>query len=82
MQDLSDLAKGSIVMNSSMHAGNTVSVAPPFSPPGTESEATQGIATHSEPDIDVGPNNDKQLNVKMNDAGSLRATSYEWKKCP
>lgn len=82
MQDLSSLAEGSLVMNSSMHAGNTVSVVPPFSPVGTESEATQGIVSHSEPNIDVGPNNDKQLNVKMNDAGSRHASAYEWKKCP
>jgi hypothetical protein len=82
MQDLSHLAKGSLIMNSSMHAGNTVSVNPPFSPVGTESEATQGIETHSEPDIDIGPNNDDQLNVKMNDAGSVKAADYSWKKCP
>jgi hypothetical protein len=81
MQDLSDLAKGSIIMNSSMHAGNTVSVVPPFSPVGSVSEATQGIETHSEPDIELGGNNDKQLNVKMNDAGSHKSAAFEWKKC-
>lgn len=81
MENLSHLAKGSITMNSSMHAGNTVSVNPPFSPVGTESEATQGIETHSEPEITLGPNNDKQLDVKMNDAGTLHAADYAWKKC-
>lgn len=82
MQDLSHLAEGSIIANASMHAGNTVSVVPPFAPVGSESEATQGIERHSEPNIDLGPNNDKQLDTKTHDAGSLHAAAYTWKKCP
>lgn len=80
MQDLSDIAKGSLVMNSSMGGGNTLSVRPPFSPEGSESEATQGIETHSQPEPDLGPNNDKQLNTKKNDAGSRPVSSYTWEK--
>lgn len=81
MQDLSHLAKGSITMNSSMAAGNTVSVNPPFSPVGTPSEAYADIELHNEPEPELGANNDKQLNTKMNDAGSVKAADYSWKKC-
>jgi hypothetical protein len=80
VKDLSELAHGSLTMNSSMQGGNTVSVNPPFSPVGTESEAYQGIPSHSEPEIDLGPNNDGQLHTKMNDAGSFRPTALTWKK--
>lgn len=80
MEDLSDLARGSLVMDSSMHGGNTVSIVPPFSPVGTESEATQGIETHSRPEPDLGPNDDGHLNVKMNDAGEFHMPSLTWKK--
>lgn len=79
MQDLSSLAEGSLTMDSSMHAGNTVSVSPPFTPPGSESEATQGIALHSRPEPDLGPNNDRQLDTKKNPAGSPHAAAYGWK---
>jgi hypothetical protein len=82
MQDLSDLAKGSLVGDASMHAGNTVSVVPPFSPPGSESEATQGIATHSRPEPDLGPNNDGQLKTLTGASAGHRASDYTWKKVP
>jgi hypothetical protein len=82
MQDLSDLARGSLVMNSSMGGGNTVSVNPPFSPEGSESEATQGIETHSQPEPDLGPNADSRLNTKHNDAGEFHVTPPIWKKVP
>jgi hypothetical protein len=78
--DLSHLAEGSLTMNSSMAAGNTVSVNPPFAPVGSESEAYSGIPLHSEPEPDLGPNNDGQLNTKRNDAGSRPVSSYTWKK--
>lgn len=81
MKDLSELARGSITMDSSMHAGNTISVNPPFSPPGSESEATQGIAEHSRPEPDLGPNNDNQLNTKTDvSSGSFSLTPRTWKK--
>ena len=79
MQDLSSLAKGSLTMNSSMAAGNTVSVNPPFSPVGTESEAYHGVEMHSEPEPDLGPNNDSQLDVKMNNTGEFSVTPRAWK---
>lgn len=80
MQDLSDLARGSILMNSSMQAGGTVSVRPEFSPVGSESEASAGIPTHSQPNIDLGPNNDRQLDTKSNPAGAYHADALNWKK--
>jgi hypothetical protein len=80
VQNLSHLADGTIVGNSSMAAGNTVSVNPPFSPVGSESEAYHGVELHSEPEPDLGPNNDNQLNTKRNDAGARPVSSYTWKK--
>lgn len=80
MQDLSHLAEGSLTMDSSMHAGNTISVNPPFSPPGSESEATQGIAEHSRPEPDLGPNNDSQLKTSTGGSTSFRITPCTWKK--
>jgi hypothetical protein len=80
VQDLSHLARGSLVADSSMHGGNTVSVVPPFNPPGSESEATQGIPTHSRPEPDIGPNNDKQLNVKISGSTEYLMTERTWKK--
>lgn len=80
MKDLSDLARGSLTMNSSMAAGNTVSVNPPFSPVGTESEAYADIQMHSEPEPDLGPNNDHQLKTLTGDTGSFRPTALTWKK--
>lgn len=80
MKDLTELARGTVVGNSSMHAGNTVSVPPLFAPAGSESEATQGIGTHSRPEPDLGPNNDSQLHTKRNDAGARPVSSYTWKK--
>lgn len=81
MQDLSHLAERSLTMNSSMAAGNTVSVNPPFSPVGSESEAYHGIMEHSEPEPDLGANNDSQLNTKCNDAGVRPHSSFNWKRC-
>ena len=79
MQDLSSLAKGSLTMNSSMAAGNTVSVNPPFSPVGTESEAYAGVELHSEPEPDLGPNNDSQLKTTGNSAGEFSVAARAWK---
>jgi hypothetical protein len=79
LQDLSDLAKGSIVMDSSMQGGNTVSVNPPFSPPGSESEAYAGITSHSRPEPDLGPNNDGQLKTTSKFSG-FSPTEVTWKK--
>lgn len=79
MQDLSSLADGSLTFDSSMHAGNTISVRPPFTPEGSESEATQSIETHSRPEPDLGPNNDHQLNTKMNDTGAFSTHALSWK---
>lgn len=53
MDDLSDLTSG-VLGNSSMGGGNTVSVNPPFSPPGSENEAYEGVDTHSMPEPDLG----------------------------
>lgn len=80
MQNLSHLAEGSLTMNSSMAAGNTVSVNPPFSPPGTESEAYADIPRHSEPEPDLGANNDHQLDTKENAAGVRPHSSFTWKR--
>jgi hypothetical protein len=80
VQDLSSLADGSLVFDSSMHGGNTISVVPPFSPVGTESEATADIPTHSRPNPDIGPNNDGQLKTKMNNTGEFHVTPTVWKK--
>lgn len=80
MQDLSHLAEGSLVMNSSMQGGNTVSVNPPFSPIGSESEAYHGIETHSQPNPDLDASDDARLGTKMNDAGAFRVTPPTWKK--
>lgn len=78
MQDLSSLVKG-LMGDSSMHAGNTVSVNPPFSPPGSESEASQGIPTHSRPELDVPPvSSTKDRAVKASSSFSMSETS--WKK--
>lgn len=80
MKDLSDLAKGTLNGDASMHAGNTVSVPPKFAPVGSESEATQGIATHSRPEPDLGPNNDGQLKTATNGGGSTYTlTPRTWK---
>ena len=80
MKDLSDLARGSICMDSSMQGGNTVSVNPPFSPPGSESEAYEGVPEHSRPEPDLGPNNDSQLKTTISSAGAFRVTPRTWKK--
>jgi hypothetical protein len=80
MKDLSDLARGTLVGDSSMQAGNTVSVNPPFSPEGSESEAYESIASHSRPEPDLGPNNDHQLKTLIGDTGSFRPTALTWKK--
>lgn len=79
MQDLSSLAHGSLTMDSSMAAGNTMSVAPPFSPVGSESEATHGIPLHSRPEPDLGPNNDNQLKTGVSASPSLTLTPRTWK---
>jgi hypothetical protein len=80
VQNLSHLADGSLVMNSSMQGGNTVSVNPPFSPIGSESEAYHGIETHSQPNPDLDPNDDHNLNTKGNTAGEFSMTPSTWKK--
>lgn len=80
MKDLSDLARGSLTMNSSMAAGNTVSVNPPFSPVGSESEAYHGVELHSEPEPDLGSNNDHQLKTLIGDTSAWRPTARTWKK--
>ena len=81
MKDLSSLAEGSVIMNSSMQAGGTVSVRPPFAPEGSESEASAGIPTHSQPNIDLGPNNDGQLTKNRHvSAGSVPHSAPTWKK--
>lgn len=80
MQNLSHLAEGSVVMNSSMQGGNTVSVNPPFSPIGSESEAYHGIETHSQPNPDLNPGDDKNLTGnRRNEAGNFRPTPTTWK---
>lgn len=79
MQDLSSLARGSLTMDSSMHAGNTISINPPFSPIGSPSEATAGIQLHDRPEPDLGPNNDGQLDTKMNDTGAFSTHALSWK---
>lgn len=81
MENLSHLAEGSLTMNSSMAAGNTVSVPPKFAPVGTESEAYADIPRHNEPEPELGSNNDNQLNTKMNDAGVRPHSSFTWKRC-
>lgn len=81
MQNLSHLAERSLTMNSSMAAGNTISVNPPFSPEGTESEAYAEVELHSEPEPDLGPNNDNQLKTTMNGAGARPRSDYSWKRC-
>ena len=58
MDDLSALAEGSLTANSSQGGGNTVSVNPPFSPPGSENEAYEGVDTHSMPEPDLGATED------------------------
>lgn len=82
MQNLSHLAEGSLTMNSSMAAGNTVSVNPPFSPVGTESEAYHGVEMHSEPEPELGASNDHQLKTAGDSAGEFSATVLTWKKVP
>ncbi len=57
VEDLSHLAVG-VVGQSSMGGSNTLSVPPAFAPPGSESEATQGIETHSVPEPDLGSQED------------------------
>lgn len=79
MQNLSHLAEGSLVMNSSMQGGNTVSVNPPFSPIGSESEAYHGIETHSQPNPDLDASDDHNLNTKGNMAGEFHMTPDTWK---
>lgn len=78
MKDLSSLAEGSIVGDSSMHAGNTVSVNPPFSPEGSESEATQGIPTHSRPTPDMGASTDPGKKTVVG-AGTRPSSDPAWK---
>lgn len=78
--DLSHLAEGSLLMNSSMQAGGTVSVRPEFSPVGSESEASADVPVHNQPNIDIGPNNDKQLNVKISGSTEYPMTERTWKK--
>lgn len=77
MQNLSQLADKSIVGMSSMAMGNTISVPPPDGAPGSESEATQGIETHSTPNMDLGAQSDLKDPRKVS-AGARPATSYEW----
>jgi hypothetical protein len=81
MQDLSDTARGTLVGDSSMQGGNTVSVNPPFSPVGTESESYQNIESHSRPEPDIGPNNDSQLKTLIGNS-SFHPTAVTWKKVP
>lgn len=80
MKDLSSLSEGSLVFDSSMQGGNTLSVNPPFSPPGSESEATHGIELHSRPNPEMGGNSDKQLKTERVSEGSAPHTAFEWKK--
>lgn len=80
MQNLSHLAEGSLVMNSSMQGGNTVSVNPPFSPIGSESEAYHGIETHSQPNPDLNASDDGNLTGhRRNESGDFRMTPSTWK---
>lgn len=79
MKDLSELAKGTIVGDSSMQGTNTLSVPPPFSPVGSESEATHGIEIHSRPEPELGPNNDSQLKTLIGHS-DFRPTPVTWKK--
>jgi len=73
MQDLSHLTTG-VLANSSMGAGNTVSVNPPFSPPGSENEAYHAVDAHSMPEPDLGPVADLTHSVPGGDA----LADYSW----
>lgn len=53
MIDLSGIALG-VTGESSMAGGNTSSVNPHFSPPGSPSEAYDGAEVHDHPELDLG----------------------------
>lgn len=59
MENLSHLAKNSIVAGSSMAGGNTISGKPYGSLEASESECTADVDTHNTPDLDEGTPTDK-----------------------
>lgn len=83
MQNLSHLAHGSLSMGCSMAGGNVISDAPPFGAAGSPSEQTADLPynpQHNDPEMQLGPNADKQLSTKGNDAGEFHVTPRAWKK--
>ena len=55
MQDLSSVFNFGVMGESSMAAGNTSSVNPPFSPPGSPNEAYALSPVSDHPELDLGP---------------------------
>lgn len=82
MQDLSDLAKNSLVGGSSMHGGNTVSETPPFGSAGIPSEGTADIPTHDSPNPDLGTGSGEHLDTKTQGAKYTPPSPATWKKVP
>jgi hypothetical protein len=83
VQDLSNLAVGSLCMSSSMAAGNVISEIPKFGSAGSVSEQTADLPydpQHNDPEPRIGSPSGKNTGTKVNDAGSRRTADYTWKK--
>lgn len=78
MQDLSKMAKGSLIAGASMAGGNTISEVPFGSLEPSSSEATQDVDTHGNPNIDEGTPTDKYQTLTHGDGYS--PAPLTWKK--
>ena len=78
MQDLSKMAKGSLIAGASMAGGNTISEVPFGSLEPSSSEATQDVDTHGNPNIDEGTPTDKYTRNPEHPA--YHAAPLDWKK--
>jgi hypothetical protein len=85
MQNLSNLAVGSLTMSSSMAGGNVISDIPKFGAAGSPSEQTSDLPydpEHNDPEPHIGSPSGKHTDTKMNSAGERPTSDYTWKKAP
>ncbi|HEY1705617.1 MAG TPA: hypothetical protein VGG75_38515 [Trebonia sp.] len=85
MQDLSEHARGSLAMSSSMAGGNVLSEIPKFGSPGSPSEQTSDIPwgpSHNDPEPQIGAPSGAHTDTKTGGSGEYPLSPRAWKKVP
>lgn len=83
MKDLSDMAKGSLSMSSSMAGGNVLSDPPKFGAPGSRSEQTADVPwepQYCDPEPVIGTPSTEHTDTKITGHGAFRVPAMTWKK--